>query len=178
MQATLNMAKRLMAVSKGLSPGASAISCIPFMVASSYDGLTSGYQKPDISKQVTFQDSSLLSGLQKINKKLKSLDNDIYAMGAERMKDLEENINHQEDKKFRNRNRSRGNSRDSSRDSQDRDRRNSKRVNGSRNNSSDRSNDRARNGRNDSRQKSNRYCEYCDQDGHTWNYCWEDASQC
>ena len=37
----------------------------------------------------------------------------------------------------------------------------------------DRSNDRARNGRNDSRQKSSRHCEYCDQDGHTWKYCWE-----
>ena len=21
--------------------------------------------------------------------------------------------------------------------------------------------------------KSNRHCEYCDQDGHTWKYCWE-----
>ena len=30
-----------------------------------------------------------------------------------------------------------------------------------------------RNGRNDSRQKSNRHCEYCDQDSHTWKYCWE-----
>ena len=78
MQATFNMAKRLMAVSKGPSPGASATSNIPFMVASNHDGLASGrYQKPDISKQVTFQDSALLSGLQKINKKLKSLDNGI-----------------------------------------------------------------------------------------------------
>ena len=79
--------------------------------------------------------------------------------------------------KFRNRNRSRGNSRDSSRDSQDRDRKILKSSNGSRNksrhNSSDRSNERARNDRNDSRQKSNRHCEYCDQDGHTWKYCWE-----
>ena len=55
MQATLNMAKRLMAVSKGTSPGASTISNIPFMVASSHDGLASGnYQKPDIPKQVTY----------------------------------------------------------------------------------------------------------------------------
>ena len=23
------------------------------------------------------------------------------------------------------------------------------------------------------RQKSNRHCDYCDQDGHTWKYCWE-----
>ena len=45
--------------------------------------------------------------------------------------------------------------------------------NKSRNNSGDRSNDRARNGRNDSIQKSNRHCEYCDHDGHTWKYCWE-----
>ena len=27
--------------------------------------------------------------------------------------------------------------------------------------------------RNDSKQKSNKHCEYCDQDGHTWKYCWE-----
>ena len=45
--------------------------------------------------------------------------------------------------------------------------------NKSRNSSRDRSNDRARNGRSDSRQKSNRHCEYCNQDGHTWKYCWE-----
>ena len=68
MQATLNMAKRLIAVSKGTSPGVSAMSNITFMAASSHDGLVSGiYQKPDISKQVTFEDSALLSGLQKIN---------------------------------------------------------------------------------------------------------------
>ena len=55
MQATLNMAKRLMAVSKGTSPGASAISNILFVVASNHDGLTSGiYQKPDISKTSDF----------------------------------------------------------------------------------------------------------------------------
>ena len=85
MQVTLNMSKRLLAVSKGTSPCASAISNIPFMVASSHDGLASGiYQKPDIPKQVTFQDSALLSGLQKINKKLKGLDNDVYVLRAER----------------------------------------------------------------------------------------------
>ena len=85
MQATLNMAKRVMAVSKGTSSGASAISNIPFMAASSHDGLASGiYQMPDIAKQVTFQDSALLSGLQKINKKLKSLDNDLHAITAEK----------------------------------------------------------------------------------------------
>ena len=85
MPATLNMAKRLMAVSKGTSPDASAISGIPFMAASSHDGLASGmYQKPDIPKQVTFQDSALLGGLQKINKKLKSLDNDLHALRTEK----------------------------------------------------------------------------------------------
>ena len=178
MQATLNMAKRLMAVPKGPSPGVSAISNIPFMVASSHEWLPSGiYQKPDISKQVTFQDSALLSGLQKINKKLKSLDNDLYAMRTERNERSRREYKSPGRQRFRNRNRSTDNSRDSSRDSQDRDRRNSKRANRSRNksrnSSRDRSNDRARNGRNDSRQKANRHCEYCDQDGQTWKYCWE-----
>ena len=42
MQATLNMAKRLMAVSKGTLPDASTISDIPFMAASRHDGLASG----------------------------------------------------------------------------------------------------------------------------------------
>ena len=46
---------------------------------------------------MTFQDSALLSGLQKINKKLKSLDNDFFALRAEKMKDLDDNINHQVD---------------------------------------------------------------------------------
>ena len=53
-----------MAESKGTSPGASAISNIPFMVASSHDELALGiYQKPDIPEQVTFQDSAMQSGL-------------------------------------------------------------------------------------------------------------------
>ena len=40
------------------------------MAALSLDGMTSGmYQKPDMLKQLAFSDSSLLSGLQKINKK-------------------------------------------------------------------------------------------------------------
>ena len=39
-----------------------------------------------------------------------------------------------------------------------------------RNNSGDGSDDKARNGRNDSKQKSNKHCEYCDQDGNTWKY--------
>ena len=178
MQATLNMAKRLMAGSKGSSQGASAISNIPFMVSSSHDGLPSGiYQKPDISKQLTFQDSALLSSLQKINKKLKSLDNGLYAIRTERNERSRREYRSPGRQRFRNRNRSRDNSRDHSRNSQDIDRRNSKRANRSRNKSRneprDRSNDRARNGRNDSKQKSNKHCEYCDQDGHTWKYCWE-----
>ena len=62
-------------------------------------------------------------------------------------------------------------------DSHNRDRRTSRKSNRSRNksrnNSGNRSNDRTRNDRNDSKQKSNRHCEYYDQDGHTWKYCWE-----
>ena len=55
MQTTLNMAKRLMVVSKGTSPCASSISNSPFMAVSSHDELVSGiYQKPDIPKQVHF----------------------------------------------------------------------------------------------------------------------------
>ena len=107
MQATLNMAKRLMAVSKGPSPVASAISNIPFMVASSHNGLASGnYQKPDIPKQVTFQDSALLSGLQKINKKLKGLDNDLYALRAERNERSRREYKSPGRQKLMNRNRS------------------------------------------------------------------------
>ena len=72
---------------------------------------------------------------------------------------------------------SRDNSRDSPRNSLDRDTRVTRRSNRSRNkhrnNYGDRSNDRARNGRNDSEQKSNKHCKYCDQDGHIWKYCWE-----
>ena len=134
MQATLNMAKGLTALSKGTSPGACAISNIPFMVASNHDGLTLGiYQKSDISKQVTFQDSALLSGLQKINKKLTSLDNDVYAMRTERNERSRRECKSPGRQRFRNRNRSRDNSRDSSRDSQNRERRHSKRANRSRN---------------------------------------------
>ena len=114
MQPILNMAKRLIAVSKGTSPGAIAISNVPFMTASSHDGLTSGiYQKPDISKQVTFQDSALLSGLQKINKKLKSLDNSLYALRAERNERSRREYKSPGRQKFRNRNRSRDKSRGS-----------------------------------------------------------------
>ena len=127
MQATFTMTKKLMAVCKGPSPGASAISSIssiPFMVALSHDGLASdNYQRPDILKQVTFQDSALLSGLQKINKKLKSVDNDLCALRAERNERSRREYKSPGRQKFRNRNMSRDNSRDSSRDSQDRDRR-------------------------------------------------------
>ena len=53
-----------MVVSIGMSPGASAISDIPFMLSISHDGFASGmYQKPDIPTLVTF-----LNGLQKIGK--------------------------------------------------------------------------------------------------------------
>ena len=45
MQGTLNVAKRLMAVSKGTLPSTSAISNIPFMVASSHDGLVQVFSK-------------------------------------------------------------------------------------------------------------------------------------
>ena len=102
MQATLNMAKRPMAVSKGPSPGASAISNVPFMIASSHDGLASGnYQKPDIPKQGTFQVSALLGGLQKINKKLNSLDIDLYFLRAERNERSRREFKyHQEDKRL------------------------------------------------------------------------------
>ena len=48
-----------------------------------------------------------------------------------------------------------------------------RRSNGSKNKSRNNSGDRSRNDRNDSKQKSNRYCECCDQGGHTWKYCWE-----
>ena len=108
---------------------------------------------------------------------MNSLDNDLYALRAERNERSRREYKSPGRQKFRNINRSRDNSRDSSRDSQDRDRRNSRRSNRSRNksrnNSGDRLNDRARGGRNDSRQKSNRHCKYCDQDGHIWKYCWE-----
>ena len=56
MQATLNMAKRKMAVSKETSQGVNDISNIPFIAASSHDGLASViYQKNDIHKQVIFK---------------------------------------------------------------------------------------------------------------------------
>ena len=61
--------QRIIVVSKGTSPGAQSISNIVFMAASNHDRLASDmFQKSDMPKQVTFQDSALLSGLQKINK--------------------------------------------------------------------------------------------------------------
>ena len=75
MPATLDMAKRLLTLSKGASPGTRAISNIPFMAASIPDGLASGMNhKPKIPKLVTFQDSALLNCLQNFNKKLKTMD--------------------------------------------------------------------------------------------------------
>ena len=69
MQSILNMAKELMPLTKGTSPSAGAISYIPFMAATSQHGLASDmYQKPDVPKQITLQDSALLSVLQKIKK--------------------------------------------------------------------------------------------------------------
>ena len=159
--------KDLWLCQKGTSPGASTISNIPFVAASSHDRLDSCiYQKSDIPKQVTFQNSALLRGLQKINKKLKGLDNDLFAMRAEENERSRREYKSPWRQKLRNRNRSTDNSRDSSRDSQGRDRRVSRRSNRSknksRNNSGNRPNDSSRNGRNDSKHKSNRHCEYCD----------------
>ena len=52
------MIERPMAVSKGASLGVSVISNIQFMATSNHDGLATGmFQKPDIPKQVAFQDS-------------------------------------------------------------------------------------------------------------------------
>ena len=108
-------------------------------------------QKPDIPKQVTFQDSALLSGLQKINKKLKSLNKALYALRAETYDRSRIQYESPSRSNYRNRNCSRDDSRNSFRDSQVRDRRATRRLNGrnrSRNNSGDRSDGRAKNGRN------------------------------
>ena len=79
------MAKRLIVVSEGAQLGTSAISNIPFIAASGHDRLTLGmYQKPDITEQVAFQDLTVLSVLQKIHKKLKYMNNDLYVLKAER----------------------------------------------------------------------------------------------
>ena len=120
-----------MAVSKGTLLGASAISNIPFMAASSHDGLSSVmYIRPDIPKQVTIQDSALLYGLQKIIKKLKSPENDLYASRAEKNERSRRQNKSPGRTNYRNRNWSRDNYRDCSRDSQDRDRREARRSNG------------------------------------------------
>ena len=52
-------------------------------------------------------------------------------------------------------------------------RRSARSRNKPRHNWSSRPNDRARTGSNESKQKSNRHCEFGDQDGQTWKYCWE-----
>ena len=55
------------------------------LAASSHDALVSGiYQRPNICKSITFQDSAFLSGPQKTNKSLKSVDNELYALRAEK----------------------------------------------------------------------------------------------
>ena len=64
MQATLDISKALMTVSKWTSPDESAISNILFMAPSSHDGLASSmHQKPGISKQEIFQHFALLNHL-------------------------------------------------------------------------------------------------------------------
>ena len=140
MQATLNMAKRLMAVSKGTSPGASAIFNIPFwqLQAMMVSGI---YQKSDIPKQIIFQDSALQNGLQKINKKLRGLDNALYGMRAEKNERSRKEYKSPGRWKLRNRNWYRDNSRDISRDLQARDRSVPRRSNGSRNKSRSNSGD-------------------------------------
>ena len=84
------------AVSKGAAPVAGAISNIPFMAAYSHDGMASGmYHKPEIPNRVTYRDSTLLSCLQKISKKLQNIDNDLYELTMYRkMKDPVKNVNH------------------------------------------------------------------------------------
>ena len=94
-----------MTVSKGTSPGASAIFNIPFMAASSYDGLTSGmYKTSDLPKQFTFQDSASLSGLQKINKKFKCLHKGLYALRSEKNERSRRQYKSPGRSSFRNRN--------------------------------------------------------------------------
>ena len=46
-------------------------------------------------------------------------------------------------------------------------------LNIARNDSGDRSDGRPRKDVSDCRQKFDKHCYYCDQDGHTWKYCWE-----
>ena len=60
-----------------------------YLAASSHDGLASGmYQKLEIPRQVNFCDSVLLSGLWKNNNQFKSLDNELYALRAQKIKDI------------------------------------------------------------------------------------------
>ena len=121
MKATLNVAKRHMAVSKGTLLGASGISNIPFMASSNNDGLGSGlYQNPDIPKQVTFKIQLYDVVYKRSIRKLTSIGNDSYALRVGKKIDLEDNINPQVDQTLERENWSR----DSSRDSLDRDRNN------------------------------------------------------
>ena len=56
---------------KKTSPGTCAISNVLFLSVSSHDGMTSGmYHKPDIPKQVTFEEPALSTDFQKTNKSL------------------------------------------------------------------------------------------------------------
>ena len=75
MQTTLNMAKDL-CCKKGTTPDASAISNIPLMTASSHDGLALGMYQKSYTQTGNFPRLSFIKWSSKINKKLKSLDND------------------------------------------------------------------------------------------------------
>ena len=70
MSATFCIAKTLMAVSNKTLLDVSAISNIQFTAVSCHDGIASSMcNKADKPKEVTFQDSVLLSGLQKDQQK-------------------------------------------------------------------------------------------------------------
>ena len=108
---------------------------------------------------------------------MKSLGNDLYALEAEKSERSRRQHKSPGRSSYANRTWSKDNSRDSCRVSQDRDRRATRRSDRSRNksrkNSGDRLDNRTRNSRNEFKQKSNKHCIYCDQDGHTLKYCWE-----
>ena len=112
-------------------PGTNSIPNNPFMAALSHNGMASGtYNTPDISKQVTFQDSALLCGLQKINKMLKHIDNNLYALTAEKNESSIKQYKSQGMSNFGNRKSLRNSSMDSSSNSQDRERKPTRRPNG------------------------------------------------
>ena len=121
MQATLNMANRFMAISKGTWPGASAILNIPFMAASSHDGLASGvYQKTDIPKTGNFPRFGSIKWFPKDQEKVEKSGQWFICLENERLKRQYKSPGRSN---FWNRNWLIDNSRDCSRDSQDRDRR-------------------------------------------------------